>query len=261
MTMARVRVLIADDEPLARRRLAALLSEHADFEVVAQCASGPEVIECIRGASFDAVFLDIEMPELNGLAVARALQEQSATIVVFATAHDRFAEEAFDVEALDYLLKPFDAERLSRTLARIREELGARALDGVSRFVRHGDIEIDVAARRVRRAGEVVVLRRKEFEVLLRLLRHPGEVITRRELMSDVWGYKDDVVSRTLDTHVFELRRKLGHSPPSPGYIETIMRVGYRVVACCARWVGPSTQAPLESPAFLRRAEVEDVRP
>ena len=94
-----------------------------------------------------------------------------------------------------------------------------------------GDVEMDVPARRVKSGGQDVSLRRIEFEVLLRLLQRAGEVITRRELLADVWGYKDDVVSRTLDTHVFELRRKLGQKPGTPGYIETIARVGYRVVA------------------------------
>ena len=94
-----------------------------------------------------------------------------------------------------------------------------------------GDVSLEPAARRVRRGGNAILLRRREFDVLVKLMERAGEVVTKRELMQNVWGYKEDVVSRTLDQHVFELRRKLGLAPGQAGYIQTELRVGYRLLA------------------------------
>jgi len=222
-----IRTLIADDEALARRRLVTLLGQHPDFEVAGECEDGTAVAAIVERFHPHLLFLDIEMPGMSGLAAAR-LSYAPRPVIVFVTAHEEFAVEAFDLDAADYLLKPFDAERFARTLLRVRAEL-RHGDDGSARVLRVGDLEMDVPARRVRSGVQEVSLRRIELEVLLRLLQRAGEVITRRELFTDVWGYKDDVVSRTLDTHVFELRRKLGRVPGQGGYIETIARVGYRL--------------------------------
>jgi DNA-binding response OmpR family regulator len=93
-----------------------------------------------------------------------------------------------------------------------------------------GRMEIDMGARRVKIDGKPVLLRRKEFEVLVRLAGRCGDVMSRRDLLDEVWGYKADVVSRTLDTHVCEVRRKLAIEMNEPGFVETIARVGYRMV-------------------------------
>jgi len=232
----RLRVLIADDEPLARRRLRALLAPHEDFEIIGECANGAEVLAGVERHRPDVMFLDIQMPMIDGVAVARATRGTKLPVVVFVTAHDDFAVDAFDLDAVDYLLKPYDEERFLRTLGRVRDELIADAVPRAgTAVVRHGDIELNVAMREVRRAGQPIVLRRKEYEVFVRLLERVGEVIARRELLNDVWGYKDDVVSRTLDTHVCELRRKLGHEPHETGYIETIPGVGYRMTTAGVR--------------------------
>jgi DNA-binding response OmpR family regulator len=94
---------------------------------------------------------------------------------------------------------------------------------------RFGDVEVDVAARVVRRAGAEVALSPKTFDLLLALLRRRGRVVTRLDLMREVWGYGDDVVTRTLDTHVRELRRVLEADPGEPAHIRTVWRVGYRL--------------------------------
>jgi DNA-binding response OmpR family regulator len=94
---------------------------------------------------------------------------------------------------------------------------------------RFADLEVDPALREVRRAGRLIQLRPKEFDLLLALMRRAGEIVTRRQLLQEVWSYKDDVVSRTIDTHLAELRRKLGHDPESPGYIVTVAKAGYRL--------------------------------
>jgi DNA-binding response OmpR family regulator len=90
---------------------------------------------------------------------------------------------------------------------------------------------VDTATREVRRAGEPVALRPKEYDLLVALMRREGELVTRRELLAEVWGYRDDVSSRTVDTHIAVLRRKLGHGAADAGYIMTVAKAGYRMLA------------------------------
>lgn len=126
-----IRTLIVDDEPWARTRLAALLRDEEDFTIVQSAASAAEAIDAIRALAPDVVFLDVQMPEQNGFAVIDAIGADAMPLVVFATAYEQHAVRAFDAQALDYLLKPFDEERFARTLDRVRYELsdlqGARA--------------------------------------------------------------------------------------------------------------------------------------
>jgi two-component system LytT family response regulator len=123
-----IRAAIVDDEPLARRRIRNLLREARDVEVVAECANGREAIGALDGAPPDLLFLDIQMPEVDGFDVLRAIGLGRVPVVIFVTAYDQFALRAFEAHALDYLLKPFDDERfeaaLQRARARIRERQG-----------------------------------------------------------------------------------------------------------------------------------------
>lgn len=236
MTFPPVRTLIADDEPLARVRLRALLSGYPDFVLVAECADGNETLAAIRSTQPDVVFLDVQMSGPDGITIAAQLGTTPLPLVVFVTAFEGYALDAFAVRAVDYLLKPFDEERFERTVDHLRDRLrvatGPHGTHPTARapIIRIADIEIDLDARHVRRNGRRVVLRRKEFEVLRKLAERPGRAVPRHELLSDVFGYREGVISRTLDTHVFELRRKLGHDPGELGYIETVARVGYRLV-------------------------------
>jgi len=124
----RLRVVIADDEPRARQFLEKLLSEHDEVEVVGVAKGGGEALAQITKARPDAVFLDIHMPDLSGLEVARHLKGDDAPIVVFVTAYDQHAVEAFELAALDYVLKPIRRDRLSETVQRVIREakLGAK---------------------------------------------------------------------------------------------------------------------------------------
>src|SRR5258705_5892409 len=107
----KIRGLIVDDEPLARERLASLLAPEKDIEVIGQCANGIEALAAIQEKTPDLVFLDVQMPELDGFGVLSALEGEHKPAVIFVTAHDRFALKAFELHAIDYLLKPFDRER------------------------------------------------------------------------------------------------------------------------------------------------------
>ena len=122
-----VRVLIVDDEPLARRRVAELLRDESNVEVVGQASSGAEAIAAIRTAAPDVVFLDVQMPDGTGLDVVREIGAEAMPVTVFVTAYDQYALRAFDAAAIDYLVKPFDDERFEQAFRRARRavELGA----------------------------------------------------------------------------------------------------------------------------------------
>jgi two-component system LytT family response regulator len=118
--MDKIRTLIVDDEPLARQRLRTLLATAPDFEVIGECGDGAEAIAAISERAPELVFLDVQMPGLDGMAVIEELGPERAPAFIFVTAYDRYALQAFEVQALDYLLKPFDRERFTKALDRAR---------------------------------------------------------------------------------------------------------------------------------------------
>jgi two-component system LytT family response regulator len=122
----KVRTLIADDEALARERLRQLLADQPEIELLGECADGREAVAAIQAKSPDLIFLDIQMPELDGFAVLEAINTEPMPVIVFVTAHDRFALRAFEVHAVDYLLKPFDRERFASALRRALEQVKHR---------------------------------------------------------------------------------------------------------------------------------------
>jgi two-component system LytT family response regulator len=124
--MARLRALIVDDEPLARERLRSLLQGEPGVEIAGECGSGTEAIATIRRQPLDLVFLDMQMPGCNGLEVLAELPAEGRPAIIFVTAHERFALDAFEVQAIDYLLKPFDRERFQTALRRAEEYLRSR---------------------------------------------------------------------------------------------------------------------------------------
>jgi DNA-binding response OmpR family regulator len=255
MSESPIRALIVDDEPLARARLRDLLVKHRDVEIVGECVEGSDAIAVIGRERPDVVFLDVQMTEISGIDVAQSLGGGPLPAVVFVTAYERYALDAFDARALDYLLKPFEEDRFLATLERVRtytaalrtqrshehllsvlRELSAAPHEEPTERrrspalpLRFADLEVDTGTHDVRRAGEPVSLRPKEYELLVALMRRSGALATRRELLAEVWGYSDDVSSRTVDTHVAVLRRKLGHGAEDPGYIMTVAKAGYRL--------------------------------
>jgi len=130
---APLRVLVVDDEPLARRGIHARLGRMADVEIVGECASGREAVDAIRGLSPDLVFLDVQMPGLDGFGVVEAVGAERMPVVVFVTAYDQHALRAFEARALDYLLKPIDDERFEQAVARARARVAERRESAVGR--------------------------------------------------------------------------------------------------------------------------------
>jgi len=118
----KIRTLIVDDELLARDRLRGFLRSEPDVEIIGECGTGPEALAAIRSVAPDLVFLDMQMPGCDGLEVIAQLPEERRPAIIFATAHEEFAVDAFDVAAVDYLLKPFDRDRLRQALQRAREQ-------------------------------------------------------------------------------------------------------------------------------------------
>jgi len=131
-----IRAVIVDDEPLARRRIRGLLAEAEGVEIAAECANGREAIQAIEASPPDLLFLDIQMPEVDGFDVLRAVGVDHVPVVIFVTAYDQFALRAFEAHALDYLLKPFDDERFDAALQRARERIRQRQGGDLDRRLR-----------------------------------------------------------------------------------------------------------------------------
>jgi DNA-binding response OmpR family regulator len=261
--MTGLRVLIVDDEPLARQRLRHLLAEIPGTEVVGECGDGTDAATAIGDLAPDVVLLDVQMREMGGFALVDAVGADRMPPVVFVTAHDQFALRAFDVSAVDYLLKPVQTPQLARALQRAAERRRATdpALHGNLRalletlrsmlgetaampaaaaapasessrvqptVVTFSDVVVDLRAHTVHRNGGAVALSPRGYALLATLVTRPGEVITRSQLLREIWGYSSDVMSRTVDMHIMELRRKLEADPASPRHFCTVRKTGYR---------------------------------
>ena len=223
-----MRAIIVDDEAPARRRLRGVLQQIDTVTRIDECSSGRDAVELLRRGAPDLVFLDIQMPDLDGFAVAAAASEERPPAIVFVTAYEEHAVRAFEIQAFDYLLKPFDDERVIATVKRVEDFLEwIRREEGAGEAF--GEVMVDFATHQVRRAGHAVELRPKEFALLVALLRRGGRVASRLELLQEVWGYAEDVMSRTVDTHVAMLRRKLERDPAHPRHIVTVRTFGYRI--------------------------------
>ena len=145
-TMSKLRTLLVDDEPLARDLLRSIVGEIDDIEIVDECNNGREAIDSVMTLAPDLIFLDIQMPQVNGFEVVKALQSDTMPMVIFATAYNQYAIDAFDLHAVDYLLKPFDSERVSlavkRALARRKiqqDSLKAPLIDAINYIDLHLD--------------------------------------------------------------------------------------------------------------------------
>ena len=124
--MTKIRTLVVDDDPVARQRVVSLLREEADIDLVGECATGAQALAAIATQAPDLLILDVQMPELDGFDLARALGDRRLPAVVFVTAHDEYALRAFEIHALDYVLKPFSADRFRAALTHARDHLGDR---------------------------------------------------------------------------------------------------------------------------------------
>lgn len=194
---------------------------------------GEEGLRIAREWSPDLIVLDLSLPKKNGFQVLRELRGDDAnTPVLILTARGEEAEKVlgFRSGADDYVTKPFGVlELLARIEAILRRAGGSPTSQPIAAPWGFGGIEVDESRRVVRRDGADVSLTPKEFDLLVALARRDGRVATRIELMRDVWGHRAAVASRTVDTHIAELRRKLETKPASPRHILTVHKSGYRL--------------------------------
>jgi DNA-binding response OmpR family regulator len=229
-----MQILIVEDN----RNLASGLQHNLELEghVVQVAHDGTTGLLHAQQPGIDLVILDLMLPKPDGYQILRTLRESGIeTPVIVLTARGEEADKVrgFRLGADDYVTKPFGLlELLARVDAiRRRIRLGAAATvkRPVAQVVEFGDVRVDPATRTVERGGEQVSLRPKEFDLLLALARHDGEVVSRIDLLEEVWGYDSEVVSRTVDTHVRQLRRKLEDDPNVPKHILTVRKTGYRL--------------------------------
>jgi DNA-binding response OmpR family regulator len=227
--MARV-LVVEDNLPLAEGIAYNLRHEGHDARVAEDGRAG---LADVREWAPDLVILDLTLPLLDGYQVLSAIRrDQNPVPVIILTARGEEADKVrgFRLDADQYVTKPFGVlELLERVNSLLRR--AARA-GGPSHYgrVEFGDVVVDTAARTVTRGGRPCALSPKAFDLLLALVRRNGSVATRAELLSEVWGYGAFVLSRTVDSHVAELRRKLEPDPANPRHVVTVWKSGYRFV-------------------------------
>jgi DNA-binding response OmpR family regulator len=216
-----MRLLVVEDETRLARALDRGLS--AEGFLVQVAPDGASGLEAARYGDFDAVLLDVMLPRLSGYDVVRTLRaEQNWVPVLMLSAKDGEYDQAdgLDCGADDYLTKPFSFVVL---LARLRALLRRHSVPRPA-VLEAGDVRLDPATRQVTRAGEVVPLTRREFAVLEYLMRHPGRVVTKTEVLDHVWDDPEEVGANAVEVYVGYLRRKLGKD-----LVLTVRGAGYRV--------------------------------
>lgn len=201
---------------------------------VAVAEDGRAGIARAREQPPDLIILDLMLPEMDGYTVLRELRRtgfEMPILILTARSEETDKVLGFDWGADDYVTKPFGTlELLARVRALLRRsQLGDQDAESELAVEAFGDVEIDVTTHQVFRAGQPVPLTPKEYDLLLALVRRRGAVATRHELLREVWEYEADVMTRTVDMHVAELRRKLEPNPAKPRHILTVRKVGYRL--------------------------------
>jgi two-component system response regulator MtrA len=222
-------LLIGDNEDLAFGLRTALENEGFAVSIAGDGVSG---LTQAAGTPVDLIILDLMLPKLDGYRVLRSLRGagiEAPVLVLTAKGEEANKVQAFSIGGDDYVTKPFGVlELIARVRALLRRTRGKETapLPAVERF---GEIEVNPASRTVYKAGQLVALAPREFDLLLALLRRQGAAASRADLLREVWEYQQGVVSRTVDIHIAELRRKLEPDPSAPRHIRTVWKIGYRL--------------------------------
>jgi DNA-binding response OmpR family regulator len=223
------KILVVEDEP----NMVAGLRDNFEFEgyEVITARDGIEGLERALAESPDLVVLDVMMPHMSGLEVCRQLRAKRAAIpIIMLTARGQEVDKVVGLElgADDYVTKPFSIrELLARVRAILRRTAAVPKNQDQHSF---GDVEVDLHRRRVLRAGKLLDISSKEFELLKYFICHSGETLSRDRLLEDVWGYDNYPSTRTVDTHLVRLRQKLEPDPEQPQYFLTVHGTGYQFV-------------------------------
>ena len=219
-------ILVVDDEP----RIAEICRDYlkrAGFEVIT-AINGDDALALARSRQPDLIVLDLTLPGRDGLDVTRALRQRSNVPIIMLTARIEESDKLVGLElgADDYLTKPFSPREL---VARVRAVLRRGESAAVqSEVVRAADVTLDVPRRKTRVGTRSVELTSSEFQLLATLMRQPGRVFTRSQLLDTIRGEEGDSFERAVDAHVKNLRRKIERDPRKPKYLQTVYGVGYR---------------------------------
>ena len=222
------KILVVDDERLLVKGIKFNL-ENEGYQVETG-SDGAEAVELARTGRFDLIILDLMMPKIDGLQACMKIREFSNVPIIMLTARSEDADKiiGFECGADDYITKPFNILELKARIRALLRRAGASAQQQKdSSRLSHGVISIDTDERAAWRDGEPVELTAKEFDLIELLLRNPGRVYSRENLLNVVWGYEYIGELRTVDVHVRRLREKLEPDPANPQYILTKWGVGY----------------------------------
>jgi two-component system alkaline phosphatase synthesis response regulator PhoP len=225
------RLLVVEDQP----DLAELLARNLRVEGfdVRTVGDGREVLPLVRSWTPDLVILDLMLPGLDGFEVLRQLRardQRLPVIILSARGEETDKIRGFRLDADQYVTKPFGLVELLERVHALLRRTKARDEESTEHVVSFADVVVDPKARVAMRSGRDVGLSPKAFDLLLALVRRHGAVATRVELLREVWGYQALVLSRTVDSHVAELRKKLEADPANPRHVVTVFRTGYRFV-------------------------------
>ena len=217
-------IMVVDDDQDLSEMLGIVLNG-AGYEVDL-VNRGDQVMDLLRVQKPDLVLLDVMLPGMDGIEVAKAIRAESMVPIVMLTAkgdtHD--VVRGLEAGADDYMVKPFNPSEL---VARLKVRLRRSGIEGDS-TLRIGALEIDQVAHSIIRAGENIPLTRLEFELLVALAKEPGRVFTREALLSEVWGYQHAADTRLVNVHIQRLRAKVEIDPENPELIVTVRGIGYK---------------------------------
>jgi DNA-binding response OmpR family regulator len=228
------KILIVEDEPALQETLAYNLARQGYLTETA--ADGPAALEAARRFLPDLILLDLMLPGLDGIEVCRILRQETSIPIIMLTARDDEIDRIIGLEigADDYVTKPFSIREL---LARIKAHLRRARLDQAAQqapaapaadVLRFGNLSINLTRHEVLLDDQPLALRPKEYDLLLLLAQHQGQVLTRELIMQRVWGWEFSGGSRTVDVHVRWLREKIERDPTQPARIVTVRSTGYR---------------------------------
>jgi DNA-binding response OmpR family regulator len=193
--------------------------------------TGPDAIDVVGDWNPDLVVLDLMLPGADGYQVLKAIRGRSThlpVIILSARTEEQDKIRGFRLDADQYVTKPFSILELIERIAALLRRSGAGRQNS-AHILEFGEVRVDLEAHSVERTGVPVTLTPKAFELLLALIRRQGKVVSRPELLRDVWGYGPFILTRTVDSHIAELRRKLD-DPENPRHIVTVWKVGYRFI-------------------------------
>ena len=221
-------VLVVDDEQTVRDTVALRLEQ--DGHRVITAADGAEALRQYRSEKPDLILLDLMLPELSGIEITRIVRAESDVPILMLTARDSELDKVVGLElgADDYVTKPFSLRELqARVRALLRRRETAPTGPGGASLIALGEVTVDLAGHRVMRDGNAVPIKPKAFDLLAFLVRNPGQVFTRQQLLERVWGSDYPGETRTVDVHVHWLRSEIEEDPANPQLLETVRGVGY----------------------------------